>query len=270
MGLKFPFFKQKSAPLLPPRILSYQTATLQGLGTRQRQEDAYMWVNPNDPNKIIQQGLLALVADGMGGMADGAMASSQTVRTISAAFETWNRETAQPHALFAAVQAADRTVWEQLHGAGGSTLIACHFYQEQLLYASVGDSSLFLCRDGLLTQLNEPQTLRQEKLRAMLRRGQCDPSDLSRSKEDAALSSYVGMGSQMEIDGFHRRFQLRNGDVLLLCSDGVSGVLSEDQLLSCMQAGTAEEICQALDMLIRRKAYRSQDNYTALVVRCIL
>ena len=71
-----------------------------------------------------------------------------------------------------------------------------------------------------------------------------------------------------EIDSLRHPMKLRAGDVLLLCSDGVGGVLSEDQLIECLSAPVPEEMCRRMHEMVIAAGRRYQDNYTALVVRC--
>lgn len=68
------------------RLLSYQFANMQGIGRRNRQEDAFSQMNVMDVKKIRKEGILFVICDGMGGMADGKMASETAVRSIRASF----------------------------------------------------------------------------------------------------------------------------------------------------------------------------------------
>ena len=91
--IRFPWQKKKpSIPAAPwERLLTYQCAVMQGIGSRQQQEDACVLVNAEDVTRIGREGLLAAVADGMGGMQGGAQASSLGISVLTADFPLLDR-----------------------------------------------------------------------------------------------------------------------------------------------------------------------------------
>ena len=92
--IRFPWRKPKSLASAAPKVraLSYQCAGVQGVGCREQQEDAYAIVNAEDVTRIGTEGLLALVADGMGGMRSGAQASNHAIAVVAEDFRILNRE----------------------------------------------------------------------------------------------------------------------------------------------------------------------------------
>ena len=158
-------------------------------------------------------GMLALVADGMGGMAHGGEASRLAVRAFLRQYASKQLGESIPQALGRAVEAADRSVVEFAESVGlardvGSTLVAAAFTPSGLYWMSVGDSALYLCRDGALTQLNHPHTL-SARLAELVKRGDMSPEDAAIDPDRDALTSYVGAGPIAEIDspgeGFVRK-----------------------------------------------------------------
>lgn len=274
--MKIPFLRKKTEELLPispnreagKRLLTYQTACFQGIGRRDEQQDAYALLNGDDVVSIKQEGLFALVADGMGGMTGGREASETVIASLRSAFDGMNREEDLALQLKDAVKQAGEQVYEKLRERGGSTVIACLFYQEHLYYASVGDSSLFLLRDGELTQLNRAQNSLQREYARTVCRGSMDPAPARESSEQEALTHYVGMSWLDDVDFFRRPLKLLPGDLILACSDGVSGYLSPAELHSCLTSGTPRDICSQLEDAIIRTNHPYQDNYTAVVVYC--
>lgn len=250
------------------RLLSYRVANLQGIGTRQNQEDAFAFVNAVDVTEMKRSGLLALVADGMGGMEGGKLASETSIAAMKASFQTMDRQSNLAGSLKDSVLAAGQQVFETLGGRGGSTLVACLFYEEQLYYASVGDSYLYLLRDGELLRLNRPHNVRQECWLDTIRSGSMDPEPARAHKEAEALTQFLGMDVLDDVDYLRRPLALQEGDLLLLCSDGVAGVLTEAQLVSCLQGDAPDQMCTQLEHLILAQNRQYQDNYTALVIRC--
>lgn len=270
------FRKRKPMPRQEPgerkepirRCLSYETAYLHCQGKRERQEDAFVYVNQADVTLINSQGLLAVVADGMGGMYGGREASGAAIETLRADFEQMNRQEDMASQLVESVKRANDTVWNLLGGRGGSTIIACILFREKLYYAGVGDSFLYLLRDGQLIRLNREQNVRHRRYREAIDHGLLDPGVGNEDPEAAAVTQYLGKAVLDDPDYFRRPLKLKEGDVLLLCSDGVAGMLKQDSLIQCLSCGKPTAACAAMDQMIVHTDNPYQDNYTALVIRC--
>ncbi len=248
--------------------LSYQIAFLQGIGRRKEQQDSFALVNHDDVVAIKRHGLLAAVADGMGGMAGGKGASETVVRTLVQTFEQMNMETDIPTQLYDAIIEAGGNVYESLRENGGSTVVACICYDEKLYYASVGDSCLFLLRNGQLVRVNREQNSLNLEYMKSIRAGSVDPSFARASSRQTALSEYVGKRHIDEIDYLRRPLQLLDGDTILICSDGVSGFMSADSMLQSMLSGSPRDICSCLEENLRITNDPHQDNYTAIAIQC--
>ena len=255
---------------MPARRLSYQVSSLQGIGQRERQEDAFLVVNGDDVFEMGREGLFAVVADGMGGMKDGGLASRTVVESLPNAFAVMDRSTDLAGQLFQSVNRTGGKVRELLGGDGGSTVVACLIFGEQLYFVSVGDSYLYLKRDGELYRLNREHTYRSRLYLEELRSGGINPKPAEEAEEAAALVQFLGMDGMEadEMDGFRRPYPLKDGDVLLLCSDGIAGVLTDDQILDCLKWPKPAEICANLEERVLKRRLRFQDNYTAVVIRC--
>ena len=267
------FSKKRKKEKVPPAAhtghtrLSYQAANLQGLGMREQQEDAFAFVNVTDVSMIRERGLLAVVADGMGGMEDGALASRTAIDSLRLSFDEMEPRHGLAGQLYESVRQANSQVFQALDGNGGSTVVACLLYEGQLYFASVGDSFLYLMREGRLTRLNREQNILHTRYLEAIRSGNVS-AEMEPEPEDAALSQFLGMPGLDEIDGFLRPLSLKDGDVLLLCTDGVGGVLAEGTILSCLQKASSDAMCVALEDAVMQAERQNQDNYTALVIRC--
>ena len=248
--------------------MKYTFANLQGLGTRPQQEDAFGFGNALDDEAIAEHGLLAVVADGMGGMEGGRIASMATVSEVFSSFETFNLDEELPEQLNEAVKRAQHAVFDELEGSGGSTVIIALVYHEQLYFSSVGDSFLFLLHDRNLIQLNYRQTVLNRDLKNQLRKGEMDLGEAMRNPEKNAITQYLGMPEEPEPDYLRRSLKLYPGDVLLLCSDGVGGVLEPSCIENCLCRSAPDEMCNALNAEIQKRNLKYQDNYTALIVQC--
>lgn len=265
---KEPNIKTRSEKAEQRQLLSYQVANLQGIGARERQEDSFAFANVLDVTEIRKKGMLAVVADGMGGMRDGKEASEIAIASIREAFEGMDREGDLALQLCSAVFSAGDEVFCRLNGGGGSTLVACILYKEQLYFASVGDSYLYLKRGQQLIRLNREQNCRTQGYLETIRSGSMEPSAGRNHEEKEALTQFLGMEGMDEVDFVRRPFPLKEGDILLICSDGVGGVLSEQEILSGLISQSPAEMCAAIEdqILLQEKEYL--DNYTMLVIQC--
>ena len=248
--------------------LSFELANLQGIGKRENQEDSFAFGSAIDPSEIDRKGLLAIVADGMGGLEGGETASKTAVTALLAAYEDMDPAQDPARQLEDAVYKADTLVTEKLRGRGGSTLVAGLIYREKLTCVSVGDSGIFLLHDRKLTRLNRSHNKFAQVILEGIDDREYPLAQAGSDPEKDALTCYMGMDGLEEVDLFRRPLALSAGDVLLFCSDGIYGVLSHEQLESCLFRATPAEMCAALKEGIEKANLRYQDNFTALIVQC--
>lgn len=258
-----------SKTLVMPRRLSYQVANVQGIGTREEQQDSFASANAMDVTLMRQEGLFAVVADGMGGMEGGGEASAITVQTMMDAFRQRDPSEDVYLTLRDAAAAANGKVFELLGTSGGSTVVACVLWKERLWYVSVGDSCLFLLRGGGLTRLNEEHNGRRDHAMGLLDQGVFDPVRAEQAEEPTAVTSFIGTDKPMQFDGLRQPLLLDDGDTLLLCSDGIGAALGEATIAHALAQQDAEAACQELDEDIRGLQDPYQDNYTGIVIRCV-
>lgn len=237
----------------------------QYIGTREHQEDAFGISDVHDQQLSSQKGVLAVVADGIGGMDDGQIASKLVVQTIANQFYQETEQSSPALRLLTLVANAHLKLneYRQQHGTRcGSTLVAALLECNDLYFISVGDSRIMLYRQGGLIQLNREHNLG----RTLEERTVLKDSDVSvANRKPAALTSHMGMDDLRLIDRNTTPIHLLNGDKILLMSDGVYNTLSEAELLSLLgnTAGeSATHICEA----VKAKQRRSQDNATAVVL----
>lgn len=274
MGLFKLFSREKvrpPEPVLKPPVqeegpLTIRAANVQGQGERERQEDSFAIVNAADPELQKAQGLLALVADGMGGMEDGKAASQWAAECFLQLFQERESEDI-PGWFYRSVHAVSDSVFQSFGSRSGSTLVAVHIWEGRLHWLSVGDSGIFLMRNGGVFQINREHTcLNQLFLRELER----EPIDKERALSDPdapRLTSFVGIDRLAEVDLNLRPLELERGDALLLCSDGISGVLTPPELLEAMSL-EPEEGCALLERMVLEKNVIGQDNYTGVLISC--
>ncbi|MCR4923537.1 MAG: serine/threonine-protein phosphatase [Lachnospiraceae bacterium] len=250
------------------RLLSYRIANLQGQGARDYQEDSFAFANALDVTLIKQMGLLAVVADGMGGMEGGKPSSELAVKTLVSDFENMDRRRDLSGQLAESARKASSKVYDLIGGRGGCTLAACIIFQEMMYFVSVGDSFIWLFRNGELIKLNKDHNRKNEIYLESIREQSMDPQPGRNHFEAAALTQFIGMGPLDDIDMTVYPLPLKDGDTVVICSDGVGGSLTEAEAIASLTGKTADMVCLAMDGLIKEKNNQYQDNYTALVIQC--
>lgn len=218
--------------------LSLHPGNAQWIGQRAEQQDAFGFLGCEARGGRQTGDVLVVLADGMGGLQRGGEASRLAVRTFLDHFAPAG-PSATPsiteilsHALDAAHRAVN-TLARDTDGAGevGATLIAAAVRAGRLHWIGVGDSRLYLYRaaDGSLTACNDPHNLEQQLWPRVIA-GELTPDDIAAHPDREALTSFLGLTEIPEIDASLRPLPLEPGDRLLLCSDGVDGVLARDEL----------------------------------------
>ena len=233
-----------------------ELANLQGIGSREEQQDAF---GISRVARMEEDGLLAVLCDGMGGMAEGGMIAAETAAEMVAMFP-WEDDGAVPEW----VRQRSGRVYQQFRGHGGTTLVAALLRGRSLSFWCVGDSDLFLLREGTLYELNVRQEFRNDLvLRAL--EGAFPVEDAFTDPQAGALSEYIGK-EDVKCDYTYLPFSLQPEDALLLCSDGVSDTLTLKQIREAM-ALPPQACCDKLEEEILAAGKPNQDNYTAIILQ---
>ena len=222
-------------------------------------------LNVSDAEKLAERGLLAVVADGMGGMAGGEFASQCAVDSLIQSFEEWDGVSPVADCLYSAAFAASEQVFRQFGGMSGTTLAAVHIREDGLHWVSVGDSAIFLMRNGGVFQLNREHNYLNQLYARELEEETIHKERAEQDVDARRLTSFVGIDHLREVDLNLRPWRIRPGDVLLLCSDGISGVLTPPELKEAMSLDP-DEGCALLETMIWEKQVLEQDNYTGIMI----
>lgn len=217
-------------------------------------------------------GILAVVADGMGGMEQGEVASSLAVETLmSAAIPTdCNSIEARTQWLESLVQKANETIADRVEH-GGTTMSIVWAIGLQLAIAHIGDSRIFLLRNDRICQLSEDHSLTA----MLLARGEItyeqSKHNLNRNVLTKCLGAKRRLGEGYIQDlsrfGADLSISLEHGDTLLLCSDGVWDLVSADELAEIFT--TPESLQSHVKVTIDRVLARgARDNATILALQC--
>lgn len=191
-------------------------------------------VRPDNEDSLLikpEQGLF-IVCDGMGGHNAGEVASQLAVQCI----ERSMAEVGSKHgveALNTAIRRANEMVWQQGQDNPewremGTTVTAAFINKNRLLVANVGDSCLYLIRAGAIAKITHDHTLAQE----MVKDGLLKPDEVKQSGYNHILTRALGVHPSLDIDNFEET--LKNGDIILICSDGLSDMLFDDEILNVL------------------------------------
>jgi serine/threonine protein phosphatase PrpC len=204
---------------------------------------------------------IVAVADGVSSSEGGEVASQMAIETMLRAYREEPPTRSSGQRLYNAVQKANIEVYERAYAVPelrgmSTTLTAVALEHGELTAVHVGDSRLYLVRTGTITQLTKDHTLAAERSLAGLfsKELQGDRSALTRS---------VGRELIVSRDRISRR--LVQGDVLILCSDGLYNVLTDAEMMQIVADGDASSACRALIEEANNRG--TPDNLTAAVVR---
>ncbi len=218
---------------------------------RRHNEDAYYARTP-----------VFAVADGMGGAQAGEVASHAAVEAVAAGLP---EEGTPEDRLAAVVRRANEEIFrmsrEDDSRAGmGTTLTAVHVGESDIAIAHVGDSRAYRFRDGELSRLTEDHSLVEE----MRRRGQLTAEEADEHPQRSIITRALGPEPDVLVDT--RSWAARDGDVILLCSDGLTSMISETQVADILREATGlEQAGRALIAAANRAGGR--DNITVVLLR---
>jgi serine/threonine protein phosphatase PrpC len=204
---------------------------------------------------------LLVVADGMGGHRGGSTASRVCVETIG---EVFQRSSDEPETLLRdALEAANERIFETAHhdpelaGMGTTAVLVLLTPESRAWVSHLGDSRAYLLRDGELTALTEDHTV----VAAMVRRGLIDEEAALTHPRRHELSRCVGFrrGTKPEVTSL----DIHPGDRLLLCSDGLSGQVSDDEIAAVLRRDALSDA--AVTLVEAANARGGVDNVTVLL-----
>lgn len=254
--------------ICPKHEFSYQIGNVHNRGRREEQQDSFCISDVSNKADLKTKGLMAVVADGMGGLESGASVS----QLVSNIFLNKYRVCAIPDCnafLYDAVIESEQEVEKYIaanHVDGGSTLVAVMIRDGLLSFISVGDSFIFMIRAGKLIKLNTEHTY-GNLLRERAAKGEIDPEEAEINPKRASLTSYIGIGNLRLIDQSGAPIKLADGDILFLCSDGVYNALGDNALLEVVTGGDFGEAAERVEQAVLMQNIPTQDNFTAVMIK---
>ncbi len=231
---------------------------------RENNEDSYLYWEPAGDEEFRRKGRLAVIADGMGGHEGGLEASRLAVETVREVYDQGFRDDPQAALVesFAAAHARIRDYAEQhpaLQGMG-TTCTALVLRGRQLYFAHVGDSRLYLVREAHILRLTRDHSY----VGRLVESGLVRAEDAEKHPQRHILTAALGAGMEVAVDGADQALVLHGGDDLLLCTDGLWSVVTEEELETAARNPPAQ-CCAALVKLARQRG--GPDNITVQVLR---
>ena len=188
---------------------------------------------------------LFVVADGMGGHRAGDYASKYTVEVLERELKRTDEEDVE-RALIQAVKVANHELIreagtdEHLKGMG-TTIVVATIINQMMYFANVGDSRLYLINQGIL-QLTKDHSLVEE----MVRLGGIKPEEAKHHPDKNIITRAIGAKEEVEVDFYEHR--LKKGDIILMCTDGLSNMVEDEDLFHIVQG--ARDVVEAAEMLV--------------------
>lgn len=213
---------------------------------------------------------LYCVADGMGGHRGGEVASSLAVKTMLEfvrSAKAQNRKYGARELLVRGYEEASARIYDkshienpELHGMG-TTLVSVFRSDSSLFIGNVGDSRAYLCVDGQLWQLTEDHSLINEQLRA----GLIKEEDLPRLTNRNVITRSVGFEREVQVDIIER--PMSAGDIYLICSDGLSGLIDDQMIVDTIQKhGPNKPDLVVSECIDEAKNAGGDDNVTVMLI----
>jgi protein phosphatase len=250
--------------------------------TREHNEDAFIVADLTTNKATLEpevrrhkpgpKGTLFMVADGMGGAAAGEIASAMAVEIVLSELRvTWvGRPDAKGSEGFArALKQAARAANEQINAYAthhpefrgmGTTATIAGFLGDTLYLAQVGDSRAYLVRRGVARQITKDQSLMQKLIEA----GELTEEEAEHSERRNIILQALGPEPSVKVDLTHQT--VRRGDILVLCSDGLSGQVTKDDIANVVR--DTSDLLDACKRLIERaNAAGGPDNITVIIAR---
>jgi protein phosphatase len=249
--------------------------------TREHNEDAFVVVDLTTNDASLQpsvrqhrlgtKGSLFMVADGMGGAAAGEIASQMATEIVLKEFrEHWlPLQDLTTDAFARVLKRAVQNANQQIHGYAsshqefrgmGTTATIAGLLADTLYLAQVGDSRGYLVRDGVAKQITKDQSLMQKLIEA----GELTEEEAAQSERRNIILQALGPEPAIKVDLTHQK--LRRGDTLVLCSDGLSGQVSRDEIARVVNE--EKDLVQACRRLIEMaNSAGGPDNITVIIAR---
>ena len=219
-----------------------KTFSITDVGMVRQVNQVYVFTT-GKPLGILQN--LFVVADGMGGHQAGDYASKCTVEVMIKEIAKSEGEDIE-RVLVKAIKSANREIIKEASGdehlkGMGTTVVAATVKEQMLYFANVGDSRLYLINQGI-QQLSKDHSLVEE----MVRLGGIKPEEAKHHPDKNIITRAIGAKADVDVDFYEHR--LKRGDIILMCTDGLSNMVEDEELFHIVQG--SRDIVEAGEMLV--------------------
>jgi PPM family protein phosphatase len=231
---------------------------------RETNEDCVAYLRPAVDGVWARKGVLAIVADGMGGHVAGELASRVAVEVVGRCYYESECESAE--ALAEAFREANRTIYERSRESDslsgmGTTCTALVLNQEFAYSAHVGDSRLYLLRDEQIYLMTQDHS----EVMELVRQGLLTPDQARQHENRNVIIRSLGSRPEVDIDIWQQPFPLRKGDAFLLCSDGLYGLVDNEEICAIIGASEPSPACRELIEIARARG--GPDNISTAILK---
>lgn len=246
--------------------MELEVASLSDTGRiRPNNEDAFGHFEPGDDEERRLKGWLFLVADGMGGHRGGEIASQLAVDAIRSSYYS-DDAADRAAALKAAVEHANRVILnesatdETLLGMG-TTCTAMAVHNQRAYFVHVGDSRAYVLREGELVQITQDHSLVGE----MVRSGILSDEDARNHPKRNVITRSLGIHETIALDTPLSPFELKEDDIFVLCSDGLTSLVSDETIRGVLRGNAPDAACRLLVDAANNRG--GKDNITVVIVK---
>ncbi len=231
---------------------------------REHNEDSVCFIRPGDTTELESKGVLTLVADGMGGAAAGEVASRLTVDLVGRLY--YESAESAGEALRNAIRRANREVFafaesDCEYRGMGTTLVAMAIVRGAAYAAYVGDSRLYLVREGQIYRMTEDHSYVNE----MVRLGVLSRDEAVHHEDRNLIVRALGNRPEVEVSEWAHPILVREGDAFVLCTDGLHDLVNDGAILDAVVTEQPDSACHRL--VEAAKARGGHDNISVAVVR---
>jgi len=243
-----------------------EVAILTDVGrVRENNEDSYLYWEAEGDEEFHRKGRLAVIADGMGGYEGGQEASRLAVQTVRAVYDKVFRDDPQA-ALMEAFAAAHQRIrgYAEEHPefqGMGTTCTALAVLERQLYFAHVGDSRLYLVRNGKISRLTRDHSY----VGRLVESGIVRSEDAETHPQRHILTAALGSGMEIAADISPQAITLEEQDRLVLCTDGLWSLVNEQEVAAVIHKKNPADACRELVKMALQRG--GPDNITVLVLR---
>ena len=242
----------------------------QDQGKRKEQQDAFGILESTDKIFNAHAGKLAVVADGMGGLAQGKEASSLAIKVFTETYRKKLPEEEIATALLRSLHLCNKAVYQfsedqGMDGKIGTTLVACVIHGDDLYWISVGDSRIYLIQNNSISLLTTDHSY-ESRLEELVAQEKISLEDANSHPQKASLTSYIG---SEEIDLIGRNtnpLKCFDTDKVLLCSDGLYSRLKDAEIVSLTNADPKTASKNLVEKKLSMKI-KNQDNLTSVILQ---